>query len=455
MNADSRQDLVLSDHTGSVWVHPSTSDSFAQGVTIAENLCGSQVRCRVGDMDGDGRIDLVAFDEHGTVSGDGYGPHHLREVEILLSLGGTNLTQVPIHHELDCENDDHCRLADVNGDGRMDVVEVLGRVRPDQPDDRHVFVSTNTGILCDDSIGRTTSCSAALGHASGPGPACVPTPGEPETGWRRISRFPVDRVVATTEDLYARSAQNHKVYRYDTGTTWRPQSDPVGDLVATRDDVFAVGPDHDYVIKRVGEALWAGIAGPVQAIFAGPSGMFTYGERGDAWGFECRCGDPNPFAVRPGWTRIGAPGLSMAVGGLTPAVDDALPDLRHLYLLNSLGVWAFNRVPVTWSRVGGPASAIWAGADWLYAKRPGTGELLARRPGTDSFVRISGPALEFAVDQESGEIYRRTADGVDRWSGSGTTWVDVGGPAGRIFVAQEQLFKTDPATGELYVLEGN
>ncbi len=80
-----------------------------------EGWCGNTT-CRLGDVDGDGRMDLIETNPSARTSRE--------RLRYALSNGWRFVTEVTNFHELDCRNlSTHCMLADVDGDDVMDVVD--------------------------------------------------------------------------------------------------------------------------------------------------------------------------------------------------------------------------------------------------------------------------------------------------------------------------------------------
>lgn len=113
--------------------------------------------CEMGDMNGDGRVDVVDFDATHA--------HHLERVRIRQSTGFA-LSEATAYHELDCRNARGCLLGDVDGDGRDDVVDVLDTTsQTDWSRDRDlgtVWVSL-AGEFFSDSLGPVSSGGGSIG----------------------------------------------------------------------------------------------------------------------------------------------------------------------------------------------------------------------------------------------------------------------------------------------------
>jgi hypothetical protein len=115
VNGDGRADLVaFTPLTGLVWVALSQATQFGAAATWQNYVCVKGERCLVGDANGDGKADLIAFKpgaagvEKGNVlvsasSGGGFGPAQL-------------------WHGYFCIDAEQCLVGDVNGDAKADVV---------------------------------------------------------------------------------------------------------------------------------------------------------------------------------------------------------------------------------------------------------------------------------------------------------------------------------------------
>jgi FG-GAP-like repeat len=118
VNGDNRQDVVGFGHDG-VWLATSTGTSFSLAFVLTN--FGYDQSWRVdkhvrttGDINGDNMDDIVGFGDHGVwtalSTGSGFGPAQFVLTEFGIYAGGWHL-------------DRHPRLlADINGDGKQDIV---------------------------------------------------------------------------------------------------------------------------------------------------------------------------------------------------------------------------------------------------------------------------------------------------------------------------------------------
>ena len=77
----------------------------------------SSGQCQLADVDDDGRADLVEMYESGVTSQE--------RLRYALSTGRDFAAHVPNYHEIDCRNEAGCLLGDVDGDGWMDSVDAV------------------------------------------------------------------------------------------------------------------------------------------------------------------------------------------------------------------------------------------------------------------------------------------------------------------------------------------
>ncbi len=129
VNGDGRADMVIFTRgvAKDVLVALSTATGFATPVKWHDSFCASGETCRVADVNGDKRADLISFTRGAAA-----------DAWVALSTGGGFGAAVKWHDDF-CHGADVCELADLNGDGRADAVAFTRGATGD------VFVSLSTG----------------------------------------------------------------------------------------------------------------------------------------------------------------------------------------------------------------------------------------------------------------------------------------------------------------------
>ncbi|GAB3451355.1 FG-GAP repeat domain-containing protein [Actinophytocola sediminis] len=129
VNGDGKQDLIMPANTGDVYVGVSLGFQFATPELWLSGFCGPV--CQAGDVDGDGRADLVNY-----VWGDGSTPGSA-DVSVALSTGQA-FTNRGVWNNGFCIREQVCQLTDVDNDRRVDLVAFT-------PYTGLVWVSKSTG----------------------------------------------------------------------------------------------------------------------------------------------------------------------------------------------------------------------------------------------------------------------------------------------------------------------
>jgi hypothetical protein len=229
-------------------------------------------------MNGDGKLDLVAFEKDGLLDNgllpSAFRPHRLARVQVHLSLGTQLAAGVANYHELDCRGD-RCLLVDVDGDDLPDVVEPFGSTIAGLGGD-DLWVSLNNGITTNTLPGDIGSVGSGL---------CVPEPDEPSPLWKPISTFPVEEVAATSADLYALSSGGESVMRHTGGATWALSFAsglfaPVTGIGATEANVYM--SRWGGILEQVSDGVWSSIGSMVSGsawskVVPGSSLLFATG----------------------------------------------------------------------------------------------------------------------------------------------------------------------------------
>ncbi len=136
VNGDGKADIVFYNaDRGRAWVALSTGRSFQAPVEWCFGLptTSAEVQFTVADVNGDGKADFIAF-----VHGDGQSAGSAN-VYVALSTGaGFQYPQQPVWNAGFCIAEQVCKVADVNGDGKADLIVFTPRLGL-------VWVSLSTG----------------------------------------------------------------------------------------------------------------------------------------------------------------------------------------------------------------------------------------------------------------------------------------------------------------------
>lgn len=133
--------------------------------------------------------------------------------------------------------------------------------------------------------------------------------------------------------------------------------------------------------------------------------------------------------------QVGGPSSQIVTDG-----DSALYGLAP----NKSSVWKYTGKLDRWTKVGGPATAIFAGGGKLYGRAE---RHIYRYDSGQHWSPVDRdilPGDEFAVDQGNGELYRLPADKQSVEKYDGNRWVKVGGPASEIMPSFQGVIAKTP-----------
>lgn len=105
-----------------------------------------------------------------------------------------------------------------------------------------------------------------------------------------------------------------------------------------------------------------------------------------------------------------------------------------------------NGVPGQWTKVGGPAGAIFGGWAGLYATNPQSGDLWHYLGTPNMWERVGGPGKSFVVGWK---VYGLSPDGngVYQYEGTPNKWTRIGNAAGAIYAGGSLICASNPQTG--------
>ncbi|MBR7839422.1 hypothetical protein KDL01_39550 [Actinospica durhamensis] len=245
----------------------------------------------------------------------------------------------------------------------------------------------------------------------------------PGAGWTIIGG-PASEVYAGSAGVFATDPSTGDIAEYNgTPGSWTQIGGPGAEFVEGGGHLYGIGPDNAYVAEWNGQAAggWTVIGGPAYQIAAGPAGLVEINQ--DITETLIYDGTPGT------WTQIGGASLGVYSGN---AVYSSEP--------SGLEQWTGGTAWETILDNGGFTSyyAVQAvGSEGLFVEAAG-GDF--EYNGTPlSWTQIGGlPVLVGAVSQTSvygfavGSSNTAAAD-VEVYSGSGSTWTVIGGPAWQVW----------------------
>jgi hypothetical protein len=162
---NSRDDIIAfvrsstgTDNDGNVWVALSTGGSFDEPGVWHDSFCYGEEVCGVGDFNGDGRDDIIAFVRSST------GTDNDGNVWVALSTG-RGFAEARVWHDDFCYGLEACIIGDYNGDGQADIAAATGPNRDgDGPHDVWVALSDGDGFGEASVWGAITGCHLLVGE---------------------------------------------------------------------------------------------------------------------------------------------------------------------------------------------------------------------------------------------------------------------------------------------------
>jgi hypothetical protein len=216
------------------------------------------------------------------------------------------------------------------------------------------------------------------------------------------------------------------IYGY-TGTplSWVKVGGPGKKFVWGDSWLYGLSPDNKSVFRwtKMGQT-WNKIGEYVD----------IYGGAGGLLGIESQSGDVYLYSQgTKSWTKIGGPGKMFTVG---THMGEFKPAYVYGLSPDSKSVWQWTGIGTTWNQIGGPASAIYAGGDKLYATNPDSGDIYQYDQATKKWTKIGGPGKIFAVDSYYGDICGLSVDGsaIFHYKGQPMQWEKIGDAASNIWM---------------------
>jgi hypothetical protein len=432
-DGDAFADVLTVDEEGTVRAHLSVGSGLSNGGVVALKFCWAGT-CKLADVNGDGRDDLLV---------ERPAQHHsLLRLEVALNDGSVFRTDWTQYHELDCMSDGGCLYGDLDGDDDADAVEPLSNWDGSAPGSELHRVKNDTRLGTSVTVGITA--------------ACVAGPPPPSTSpWQQLSDFPADQVVGTRNQVYVRTGD--QVLHHVWGEGWVAWPGSWKDVATTGDEVFGVSSSN-YVYRADSDSQFTDLSNNMADAVAGVGGMLSVeASVGDLYAWDCFCGGN----FRPGWTKLASTGPAWAYAmGAYPPSDDDVGRTPVLVRQAFTHVQLYDFWTDSWETIHPgyqTTGAIWAGGSKVYIRAWVTGDLLmwtGAKDASGAYIwKNLGPNAGVAVDPDTGEVYRLSTDKsrIERYDGGGQ-WTKVGGQADRIWVAGGQLIASSPASGSLFRL---
>ena len=260
-------------------------------------------------------------------------------------------------------------------------------------------------------------------------------------GWTEIGG-PASEIYAGSAGVFATNPSSGDIFEYNgTPGSWTEIGGPGAQFAEGGGHLYGLAPDSSYVAEWNGPgAGWSIIGGPKADIYAGPDGLVATapGLNGDIWRYN---GTPN------NWSDIGGP------EGFATLTDIAVgtTGVYRINPVNASGVTVVDEwtggttwTPILTASSGNSLGSLIAGYDGVYLDDvTSTSDWYLKYNGTpNSWSQISeldyyGNGLYPMVESRTSlygvtlnpQVSDSASTNVEMYSGTGTSWTVIGGPA--------------------------
>ncbi|MER8044507.1 peptidoglycan DD-metalloendopeptidase family protein [Streptomyces sp. NPDC094032] len=266
---------------------------------------------------------------------------------------------------------------------------------------QHYETSTNCGVSAGSSLFALSPDRSGVFQWSGNG-----------TAWNKVGGA-AGTLYAGGAGVFATNPATGDLYKMNGPNNWAKVGGPAKTFAVTGNGLFGLSPDGTAVFQWSGNGTtWNKVGGAAGTLYAGGAGLFaTDPATGDLY----KMNGPN------NWAKVGGPAKTFAVTG--NGLFGLSPD--------GTGVFQWSGNGTVWNKVGGAAGTLYAGGAGVFATNPATGDLY-KMNGANNWAKIGGPGSTFAVAGDAVYGLSPSNDAVFKWTGNGTIWNKVGGPASLI-----------------------